>query len=537
MKKVLVVLILIAVLGTCLVSFTACGRKTRPDDLIYIRNLYFGKWTDYNDSYTKYIEEKFGVRFTDPAYDVSPASYDFSNWTSQVNGDLQGDLPDVFEADIDSYSFNKTYVRWAKTGIIKALPDEILDENGPWPNLAKMLNSYTDLEYLKYNGKLYGIPVARNIKESDVPFAPFTYIYRRDVAQALGVYKENDEYEWGDFVELLKAFSTYTSENKSESFKTYGAIGDSEWGYPSIMNFFKSASHCFAIENGTVVNNYNNAAYMSGLQTVKELAPYYLSLQLSYSMKQNMVKEEYVSKRHIGVLYENITMANYLAIREKIKGDDKTAIMKVKGPDGKYALEEQEQWFSMSLMNGKISDAKLKSILDIMEWLISPEGTKMALYGIEGQDYKMVNGEVQLLNKRGSLWYTGKSGKYADSASNNGAKYLRYMVTLGNDLVDKDPLIQNDAEKKAAYDILQTWSDEMMTAYRSGDLKILGEDSRIKWMQTDSKQRYASELLSEANMAVINYTLGKKTLEDYNASMNTKQWQAVLKEINEGLNK
>ena len=176
MKKILAVLVLIAVLCGLLAGFASCSRSARPDDLIYIRNLYFGTWADFDDECTKFIESKFGVRFTDPENEVKPASYDFSNWTTQVNGDLSGDLPDVFEANIDSYNFNTTYVRWAKSGKIKALPAEVFNENGRWSNLAKMLNGYDDLNYLKYNGELYGIPLARNVAESDVPFVNIIFL-------------------------------------------------------------------------------------------------------------------------------------------------------------------------------------------------------------------------------------------------------------------------------------------------------------------------------------------------------------------------
>ena len=538
MKKILAVLVLICVLCGCLVGFAACKKNKRADDVIYIRNLYFGTWSDFDDECTKWIENKFNVKFTDPANDVKPASYDFSSWTSQVNSDLMGDLPDVFEANIDSYNFNTTYVRWAKSGQIKALPDAVFDTNGRWSNLAKMLNSYADLEYLKYKGKLYGIPLARNVKQSDVPFAPFTYVYRRDVAQELHVYQENDVYTWEQFLDLLEAFSQY------DSFKKNGAIGDSEWAYPSIMNFYKTASHCFAIDaNGQVVNNYTTPEYLQGLAKTKELSAYYLSKQIDYSEKQNMVKEEYVSKNHIGVFYENLTMSNYLKILEKFRGDEnKAAFMKVMGPDGKYALEEQEQWFSMSLINGNISDKKLESILDIMDWLLSDEGTMMALYGIEGQDYEIVNGEVSLIDAVGSLWRKGRDGEYTASAANNGARYLRYIVTLGNDLVDKDPIIHGSEQKAKAYNIIQAWTNEMTTAYNAGNLRVLGEDRRVKWMQTNNKQKYVSQLLSKANMTVLNYTLSKDSStfgydNYYLANMNSKEWQAVLKEINEELAK
>ena len=532
MKRILAVLVLICVLCGCLAGVAACSSKKIPDDVIYVKSMYFGEWEDFNDDYTKYIEKTFGVKFTDSKSGVSPAAYDFDNWTKELNSDLagysKGKLPDVFEANIDSFNFNDNYIDLAKKGRIKALPDSVFDENGEYKYLAKMLNSYTDLPYLKYKGKLYGIPIARNIEQSDVPFAPFTYIYRKDVALRLGVANDNDEYTWGEFVNLLKAF-------KQNDFKTYGALGDSEWAYPTIVNFYKPASHCFAIEGNQVVNNYTTQGYLDGLNKTKELQSYYLTLQGTYAGGQNRVKDSYL-KSQIGVFYENITMANYKKIQAEMGGNgDKYAIMKVRSEDGKYVLEEQEQWFSMSLISGKVSDKKLKSILKIMNWLLSPEGTRMALYGIEGQDYTMDEaGNVTLLNKYGSLWYMSK-GAYTDYAYNNGARFLRYMVTLGNDLIDKDPLIQNDTKTKKTYDTLQNWTNEMMQAYENKELRILGEDMQVKWMQTETKQEYLSGMQNKAKSYVLDYAFYNniKTESAYKDKFNEKTWKTVLKEIND----
>jgi hypothetical protein len=69
------------------------------------------------------------------------------------------------------------------------------------------------------------------------------------------------------------------------------------------------------------------------------------------------------------------------------KVDDAAAIMKVKGPDGKFALEGTDNWFSMSLFNYDISDTKMKKILDLLDYLLGDEGTKLAVYGKAGYDY------------------------------------------------------------------------------------------------------------------------------------------------------
>ena len=523
MKKVLVIIITLTLLCGCIAGFAGCGKK-QNEGVITIRNLYFENWSaDQGDSVTAYIEDTFGVKF-------ETSTYSFEQWSAQVNSDVMGNqLPDVFQANVTSYNLNTTYRYWAEGENIKPLPDDL----SRWPYLKAMIESTRDIEYLKYNGKYYGIPVARNVDRThSLSFAPFTYMYRRDIAKELGVYKENDVYTWEEFNTLLKKF-----KEKFASSTGY-ALGDAEWGYPSIMNFYKTAPHCFAEVNGEIQNNYFTEEYQTGLGVTKGLVDnsIYYQGQLQVAGKENLVKKEYTSKR-LGVFYENLSLQNYLQIRDEFtkngvkadKLDDYTAIMKVMGPDGKYALEGQEDWFSMTFFNYDISDSKMEKVLDIMNWLLSPQGTMTALYGIEGVDYEMQNGQPVLL-ERSNLWTKDDKGQFTYSA--NGARYLRYMVTLSHDIIADDPMIKQSESKTAAYNILTAWENEMSSALAQGNLKVLTENSSVKWMQTPKKLENAGKLLEAANTMVLNYTFGKKTFNEYKSAMTSSTWTSVLNEIN-----
>lgn len=529
MKKVLVVIIALSLLCGCLAGFAACGNKQR-EGVISIRNLYFENWSaEQGDSCIEYIQEKFGVKF-------ETSTYSFENWSNQVNGDVMGNqLSDVFQANVTSYNFANYYTYWADGAVVKPLPDDL----SRWPNLKKMIDGVKDIEFLKYKGKLYGIPIVRNVNSTQgVPFAPFTYMYRRDVARDLGVYKENDVYTWEEFKTLLSAFKTYF-KNKSGY-----ALGDAEWGYPSILNFYKTAPHCFANEDGEIVNNYYTDEYQAGLAEAKNFVnnQWYYTGQLQAAGKQNLVKKEYTSKR-LGIFYENLSLQNYLQIRDELAKNgvrddelnDYTAIMKITGPDGKYALEGQEDWFSMTFFNYDISDSKMEKVLDIMDWLLSDEGTMMALYGIPGVDYEVTTPGAEPTLLDSNLWEKNSKGEYIDSP--NGARYLRYMVTLGHDIIDRDPLVQKSAKKKEAYDILNAWEQFMTAQNDANKLRVLFEDSRVKWMQTPKKLDNAGKLLDNANSMVLNYTFGKKTSSDYSNAMTNEQWTSVLREINANLSK
>ena len=538
MKKVIVVLIVIALLCGCIAGFAGCGKKQK-EGVISIRNLYFENWSaEQGDAITKYMEEKFGVTF-------ETSSYSFNNWTAQVTGDVNGNqVPDVFQADVKPENLNNTYIYWAEGGVVKALPDELLanETSSRWPYLQSMIKNTKDIEALLYKGKLYGIPVSRNVnKAEEAEFAPFTYIYRRDIAKNLEGFQEDDVYTWEEFETLLA------------SFKARGmSLGDAEWpgAYPSIVNYYKTATHCFTFKDGQVVNNYFTDEYMAGLNKAKSYVDkkwyYQGQLQSAGKSETDPVEKRYYDGT-LGIFYDNFSLANYLKVRKqmlKTNGinesniDDATALMKVMGPTGsnsagKYALEEQEDWFSMSFLNADISNNKMEKILDIMNWLISPEGTEMALYGIEGVDYEKNGDNVTLLES--NLWAKNNKGEYIDSP--NGARYLRYMVTLGHDITGKDPVLLASKTQKQAYTILKNWENFMKEANAAGKLTILKEDPRIKWMTTSKKLEYQGKILDDANTKTIKYAFSSISYAEYERSMTDSRWREVLAEINSNLNK
>ena len=528
MKKILSALLATVLSLAALLTLGACSENVNEDTftddgrlILNVRNLYFNEW-DGGDVYTAEIEKKFGVKF-------SPSNYSWADWTQQVQSSINGgNVSDVFHFNLDNYNFARSYKFWADDGVIKPLPDDM----SRWPNLKKMIDGTSNISALKYNGKLYCIPVAKNIKSEEAPFSPFTYVYRRDWAKQYGVYQEGDVYTWEQFQALLSAFKQAFKDTE------IAALADVEWGFPSVINFYKNEPHCFAIENGKAVASYTTNKYIEGLNYAKSLVDGGVYYDDQYSANDGDIAKRYYGGR-VGVFYENLSLSNYTTLRKKMwerseidtkqKLDDATAIMKVTGPDGKYALEGTDNWFSATFFSGGISDAKMEKLLDIMEWLLSDEGTMMAAYGKEGYDYEKNGNEVTLLE---AGWEKDINGNYVEKF--NGAKYLRYMCTLGYDLYDYDPLVDKDS-----YKILTDWSKYMNTQYNAGKLRILVEDSRIKWLTTFYKAENSGKMLDDANATVMNYVYGQtvKTLDDYKAKFNTDTWNKVLNEINKELSK
>ena len=210
--------------------------------------------------------------------------------------------------------------------------------------------------------------------------------------------------------------------------------------------------------------------------------------------------------------------------------DDASAIMKVKSPSdspyaGKFALEGTDNWFSMTLFNNYITQNKMEKMLDVYEWLLTDEGTRFAVYGVEGSDYEMVDGQVKLIERS----WPKINGKY--SYKENFGRYLRYGVSLGYDLYDLDPVTDRNA-----YEILNSWEDEMDAALENGTLRVLKEREEVMWLTTPQRSRHATKIRSEALNTAMDFIYGTISESTYKSAFESNTlWTRVLAEINETL--
>ena len=183
----------------------------------------------------------------------------------------------------------------------------------------------------------------------------------------------------------------------------------------------------------------------------------------------------------------------------------------------------------MTMFNYDISDTKLAKILDILDFLLTEEGTRLAIYGKEGYDYNIVDGQVELTE---AGWEKDEAGNYGPKT--NGAKYLRYMATLGNDTKSFDPYTDMDA-----YNIINNWIVEMQQAKANNQLRVVQEPSDISWMSTPTKNDRTSSMLEDANTYALQYCFSKIADEAaYKAKFDEQvYWARALNEINEKLGK
>ena len=531
------------VFGACLSTIlsigalTGCKSKGGADKydkkgrlILEMKNVYWDGF-DGADTYTETINDMFGVC-------IKPSSYDYSEWDGMVNTAINGDnLTDTFHFNLKAYNFGSTYEKWVDGMIVKALPDDL----SKWPNIKSMIDNISNKDALYINGHLYGIPIANDISNPQKDFSNFTYVYRRDWAKKIDeehegqvgwtpIYKEGDVYTWDEFNRLIDAFQKYPREGQTS------ALVDESWGFPSVTNFYKDVPHCYAKDaDGRAINAFTSEKYVAGLNVAKQFVSDLYYSQDQFTFPANKANDLYKGGQS-AVLYDNFSYENYSKLRKGMKSmidkaggnlNDATALLKIKGPDGNFALEGTENWFSMTLFNYDISDKKMNKILDVINYLLGDEGTRLAIYGLEGYDYNFVNGEVELTS---TGWEKDQYGNYAPKI--NGAKFLRYMATLGNDTKSYDPYTDLDS-----YNLLNAWSTEMKEAKAANKLRVVKEPADIDWMSTPTKNDKTESILADANVSAMKYAFSKISYEDYLKEFDNASWNKILKEINEKLGK
>lgn len=500
----------------CLVlTATLPGCRKEPEWKINdtIISLASFNMTRPEDPYADFVKDKFGVKFV-------TKTYSFSSWEEQVDTDVNTNSTyDVFQWDLRQWSFPKLK-RWANNGAIRPLPDDL----SPYPNIQKIVKEATGSEYMRIDGKLYALPVIYNINETDWDYLEGGYLYRRDWAKQYGVYKENDIYTIEEFEAVLKAFK----DNDPLGKNTTIPFADTEWAFPaSVMNYYRGTPHSYEFDaaKNKYVWAYTTPGYTYGLNKMRDYREKGWLWPDQYSARDGTAQGLF-TKGRVGVLFEHLAQGIYNSIRTGFAAgnpgvnlEDGTALMKVLGPDGKFPVERQHNWYSASLFSAHVSDTKIAKVLEILDWLLSEEGTLFCTYGFEGIDYEK-DGAGNIT----AHWETDNRGNPIQRQM--WPRALRFMASVGNDALN-DPMV-TDASKQRYKEFR-----EFLVEYGKG----MQFDAQMQWVSAPNKDLYGM-FITEARSAATRFvfeTNATKALNDWNAFNNGSkltEYTAVLNEIN-----
>ena len=417
MKKMLVLLMTLIVVLT----LVACGGtgdggylvedKYDGDKLII---SFFGIDLDSLQSQTEdtklimnYIQDKFKVKF-------EYISGTTSSWETVLNQSIGGgDVPDIFFHNRNEPG----YSNWLDDEYLFNY-SEYLDD---YPNLKASFNRYDQTKLKAYlGGELYGYPIVMDSTTSDDIINEHALYYRRDWYQNLVnknwtpssgrplVDPEDPNFNYLNFYDLCEGFTNGDPNNDGKA-NTYGyALTSKEdvyWWYP-ITSMFGVTYDGWHFDGTTQkwLPDCTSDAMKEAVWFMADLYDHgFINSNYATTCTQASMKSEFVNGE-AGMMTFNATypmgqgildlMKSYVSSDETMS-DVVRAMPVPTGKDGEKHMFGYTNRYGFNSINADVTENKKRTIMSIMDWMLSEEGQMVLNYGLEGTHYRLgADGEI-----------------------------------------------------------------------------------------------------------------------------------------------
>ena len=406
MKKIIVSLLLVAIL--CGTFFTGCTNESAEvsnDERVTITIGYpkaEDTWCD--DEYFKYITDKLGVDIEFVSLSADSAAEKARIWISS------GGMPDMVFTDF----LMDEYIQYGEQGVVKTMPKDIEKK---YPNLGFSLAMTRILPELKEvgNNSLYGLvrPLdhySRYLDEFRAAYAegkdlskmmleqPYLYVdtygfaYRKDWAKQLGI--ETDYImEYDDFMDMALKFKAADLGGVGKKNTIGLAVSYTEAPNIFITAFNSSYKYFHKDETGKYVCGLMEDSTTDGVLAYIDAYRKGILARDFYTQKSKDLNSLFCSQRS-GIIFPKAEVsalrqlrADFAKANPNVDVDEAIGVCWIKSPDGKVHGRESGNHNKIWYFNPEISDEKLDKILQIADYVSSPEGGKQIKLGVPGVDF------------------------------------------------------------------------------------------------------------------------------------------------------
>ena len=354
-----------------------------------------------------YIENKFNVKFK---FLTGTAS----SWQNVLNQYIAGgDVPDIFFHN----RVEPAYSTWVE--------DEYLF------NYSKYLNDYPNLKaaFQRYDesalktllgGDYYGYPIVMDSTTNDDIINEHALYYRRDWYTSLVskgwtpssgralVDPEDPNFNYLNFYDLCEGYTKGDPDGNGED-DTYGYAltkdGGVYWWYPilSLFGVTYDGWHFDQAQQKWLPDCTSDAMKEALDFMAKMYDNGFINSNYSTTATQAHMKNEFANGV-AGMMTYNATypmgqgildlMSTYVT-GDKQLTDVVRGMPVPTGKDGQKHMFGYANRYGYNSINADVSPTKKKTIMSIMEWMLSAEGELVLNYGLEGVHYnKGANGEI-----------------------------------------------------------------------------------------------------------------------------------------------
>lgn len=297
-----------------------------------------------------------------------------NNYTDKQNVTLaSGNIPDLVLV-MDPFAPN--VVSMARQGAFWDISPLIKN----YPNLSKFPeNSWNNIKF--EGGKIHGIPRVRPTDGQQVLFV------REDWLKKLNL-KTPETID--DVYKVMKAFADNDPDgnNKKDTFGFTANLNSTDMGYFSIFeNTFNNSNGKWKLKDGQLVDTVLEPGTKQAIEFLTKAYQEGLIPPDFAVLKNNQAKEMLASNRAgMGVDAINAAWTNGDELRKTMPDADFYPIPAITGPNGKF-VAKNSGFFGVFLIPKQVPEAKLKKILEFMDYGASEEGGNLADYGLKDIHY------------------------------------------------------------------------------------------------------------------------------------------------------
>ncbi len=367
---------LLTLLALSLIAASGISFAKEPGKVVSFRVLY-----DFNmdpkgmsltdNKYTQFIREKTGVQINIE----SPGSAAYTNKLNIMMA--SGDYPDAFLSNP-----KEPILQYAQDGMLTDLAPYIKNTR-KYPNFKNMpAEAWLPVTE---KGKIWAFPFNRQDA-----FHQVIYVKKAWMAK-LGL-KTPKTIE--EFYQVLKAFREKDPDGNGKK-DTYGLLVNSDLSYGGriFLSAFDAAS--YKVINGKVTPPEITPQYKEYLKFMNRLVKEGLVDQ-EFPLVSNPIYREKLKTGQYGMT-SNFWHGNQLPEYTSNQVDkvwDAIALPTLKnGKPSKFIYNSVNRHYIGVPKGTKNVDALMK----MFDWVLSPEGTRFVYLGIEGKEYKMNNGKIEII--------------------------------------------------------------------------------------------------------------------------------------------
>lgn len=436
------------------------GKNEKPVEISIITEFHTAEPPAPDNSVTKEFEKRTNTKLNITW--VSP-----NNWTDKQNVVLaSGDIPDLMKiSDLRNPQMQQMVTQgafWDLTPFIKDYKNLMEYPKETW-------------EKTKINGKNYVIPSVRPLDGGGFP------AIRKDWLDKLGLKMPET---MDELYQALKAFAENDPDGNGKK-DTYGYnMRDANWAY----DVFNKSNGKWKLENGKIVDTVLQPGTREAILWYQRLYKEGL-IPEDYSVLKSTQMEDMAKAGKVGMTLDTVAGV-FRSTQEAKKLDPKADYLpfnSLTGPQGK-AASQSPGFGGVYLIPKKVTEAKVKQILALMDYGASEEGFELACFGIKDVHFKVEDG-FKIATEQAAKDSVSQSsfGKIFERFD----KYLNaYNQGMSKDIFERNKLIIDERAKISIADptigLISETDMKMGSEYikKTDDMKvkvIMGKEPIESW--------------------------------------------------------